>query len=159
MPTLAPATLYPGTCLIEGTNLSIGRGTTLPFEIVGAPWIDARALADAMNALKLDGVRFRPMSFVPSADKFANEYCFGVQIHVIDRNAVRPVIMTLHLIQTIQRMYPGNFNWITASFNLLMGDTSVIDKISNASITNIVAGWSNAQAEFNRAREKYLIYN
>jgi uncharacterized protein YbbC (DUF1343 family) len=159
MPTLSAATVYPGMCLIEGTNLSIGRGTTLPFEIVGAPWIDAHALGAAMNALKLDGVRFRPLSFVPSANKFANEDCFGVQVHVIDRDNFRPVLMTLHLIQTIRQMYSNKFGWNVAGFNRLIGDASAREKIDQGiAPASIVAAWTTGQIEFNRAREKYLLY-
>ena len=159
MPTLSAATVYPGMCLIEGTNLSIGRGTTLPFEIVGAPWIDAHALGAAMNALKLAGVRFRPLSFVPSANKFANENCFGVQVHVIDRDNFRPVLMTLHLIQTIRQMYSNKFGWNVAGFNRLIGDASAREKIDQGiAPASIVAAWTTGQIEFNRAREKYLLY-
>ena len=144
MPTLSAATVYPGMCLIEGTNLSIGRGTTLPFEIVGAPWIDAHALGEAMNTLKLAGVRFRPLSFVPSANKFANENCFGVQAHVIDRNNFRPVLMTLHLIQTIRQMYSNKFEWNVAGFNRLIGDASAREKIDQGiAPASIVAAWTS----------------
>ena len=82
MPHLVTATVYPGMCFIEGTNLSEGRGTTSPFEVVGAPWLDGRALAQALNRLALPGARFRPTHFVPSASKHAGLTCQGVQVHV-----------------------------------------------------------------------------
>jgi len=160
MPTLATATVYPGMCLVEGTNLSIGRGTTLPFEIVGAPWIDSYALADAMNRLKLDGVRFRPIAFTPSANKFANENCFGVQVHVIDRKIYRPVTMTLNLISTIRQMYQTKFEWNVGGFNRLMGDAGVIEKIDRGeSVSSMANDWQTEQDSFRKKRERYLLYD
>lgn len=160
IPTLTTAIVYPGLCLVEGTNLSLGRGTTLPFEIVGAPWLDAYALADAMNTLNIAGARFRPISFIPSANKFANETCFGVQVHVIDRNVLRPVTLALQLLQTIYQMHPTKFEWNVAGFDRLIGDASVREKIERGvAIDSIIAEWTPGQNEFLRAREKYLLYD
>ena len=82
MPQLATATVYPGLCFIEGTNLSEGRGTALPFETLGAPWLDGYPVAQSLNALNLPGVRFRPLYFIPSASKHAGQKCGGIQVHV-----------------------------------------------------------------------------
>ncbi len=160
MSRLSTAIVYPGMCLFEGTNLSIGRGTTLPFEIVGAPWIAGYALADALNALQLDGVRLCPIAFTPTASKFPNENCFGVQVHVTDRNALRPVTMALHLLSTLRQMYPTQFEWRVEHFDRLMGDVSVHGKIERgASVQTIVDSWTSAQKQFSQQREKYLLYN
>ena len=111
MPTLDAAVVYPGTVLFEGTNLSEGRGTTRPFELVGAPWIDADRFAEAMNALDLPGVYFRPAVFEPTFQKHAQRACGGCQIHVTDRLTFRPVITGVALIQrfaaSIDRSLPG----------------------------------------------------
>lgn len=105
IPRFETVVLYPGTCIIEGTNLSEGRGTTAPFEIVGAPFIDAHQLADEMNAKKLPGVVFRPVYFKPSFSKFQGEQCAGVQIHVLDNRAVRPIDIGVTLMYTIKNNY------------------------------------------------------
>ncbi|MBI5032219.1 MAG: DUF1343 domain-containing protein [Chloroflexi bacterium] len=159
MPHLSTAIVYPGMCLFEGTNLSVGRGTALPFETFGAPWIDSYALADAFNALGIDGAHFRPMAFTPTADKFADTLCYGVQIHVTDRNALRPVTMALYLLRTLRAMYPTPFEWIPASFNLLMGDASVMEKIDRGeAVSAIVQSWQSELDSFLRVRSNYLMY-
>lgn len=111
LPTLDSLTLYPGTCLVEGTNCSEGRGTTRPFEIVGAPWIDPFALADNLTRRDLPGVRFRPTFFVPTFSKHAGQRCGGVQIHLVDREALRPVELGVHLLQALRQQDPEAFSW------------------------------------------------
>ena len=106
MPTLDTAIVYPGTVLFEGTMLSEGRGTTRPFELVGAPWIDAERFAREMNALGLPGVHFRPAVFEPTFQKHAKQPCGGCQIHVTDRAAFRPVLTGAALIQMFRRANP-----------------------------------------------------
>lgn len=105
IPRFETALLYSGTCLIEGTNVSEGRGTSCPFEIIGAPFIDAQQLADEMNRKKLPGVFFRPVYFKPAASKFQGELCRGVQIHVTDARAVRAVATGVTLLYTIKQNY------------------------------------------------------
>jgi uncharacterized protein YbbC (DUF1343 family) len=159
IPQFATTILYPGTCLIEGTNLSIGRGTALPFEIAGAPWIDGYALADAMNGLKMDGILFRPTTFTPTASKLIGENCFGVQMHVTDREALRPVTMTLHLLRTLKQMYPTQFEFRDQHFDRIQGDASVKVKIKeSASVESIMSEWKPAQDAFRIKRNKYLLY-
>ena len=149
MPHLSTATVYPGMCLIEGTNLSEGRGTALPFEVVGAPWVDGFALADALNALRLPCVRFRPCTFTPWFSKFTNEECYGVQVHVTEREALRPVSMALHLIVTIRQMYPAQFAWLEQHFDRLMGDGSVHGKLDGSDrVESIIDGWAIASPTF-----------
>lgn len=159
MPRLSTAMVYPGMCLFEGTNLSIGRGTSLPFETIGAPWIDGKALADALTALKLDGVNFQSIEFTPSVDKYADQKCFGVQLQVTDRRTFRPVTAALHLLRTMREMYPTRFEWNVASFNRLMGDASVMEKIDRGeSVSAIMQSWQSELDLFLHIRNKYLMY-
>lgn len=111
MPTLDTAIVYPGMCLFEGTNVSEGRGTTRPFELFGAPWIDAHALTDYLRSLGLAGVHFREASFEPGFQKFAGEICRGCQIHVTDRATFRPVATALEILRVLKETYPDHFEW------------------------------------------------
>ena len=107
IPTLDSAIVYPGAVLFEGTMLSEGRGTTRPFELIGAPWIDGESLADAMNARGLPGVHFRPVFFEPTFQKHARQTCGGCQLHVTDRQAFQPVRTAVELIDEFRRQNPS----------------------------------------------------
>jgi len=111
MPTLETATIYPGMCLFEGTNISEGRGTTRPFEIFGAPFINAEKLCAELNGLKLPGVFFRENYFQPTFQKFAGQLCAGAQIHVIDRERFQPFKTGIEIIRAIRSLYPDHFEW------------------------------------------------
>ena len=111
MPTLDTATVYSGMCLLEGTNVSEGRGTSRPFEIFGSPFIDAEKLCSELNGLSLPGVFFRENYFQPTFHKFAGELCAGAQIHVTDRNALRPFQTAVEIVRVIRRVYPDQFAW------------------------------------------------
>ena len=111
MPTLDTATVYPGMCLLEGTNISEGRGTTRPFEIFGAPFIEAEKFCSGLNALKLPGVFFRENYFQPTFQKFAGELCGGAQIYVLDRDEFRPFLAGVEIIKHIRKTYPEQFQW------------------------------------------------
>ncbi|HEX2448731.1 MAG TPA: DUF1343 domain-containing protein, partial [Methyloceanibacter sp.] len=111
MPTLDTAIVYPGTVLFEGTMLSEGRGTTRPFELIGAPWIDGEELASRMNAIGLEGAHFRPAIFEPTFQKHARATCGGVQIHVTERNAFEPVKAGVALMRECNEMAPDRFAW------------------------------------------------
>jgi uncharacterized protein YbbC (DUF1343 family) len=111
MPTLETATVYPGMCLLEGTNISEGRGTTRPFELFGAPFIDAETLAQELNQSRLPGAHFRAAWFQPAFQKFAGEICGGAQLHVTDRNRFTPYRTGLEIIRTIRRVYGEFFHW------------------------------------------------
>ncbi|MBE3576128.1 MAG: DUF1343 domain-containing protein [Limnochordales bacterium] len=111
LPTLEGLTLYPGTCLFEGTTFSEGRGTTRPFEIIGAPGIDPYKWADALNALELPGVIFRPLWFVPTFSKHQGQLCGGVQVHIVERTAVRAVAVGVHMLVCARRLFPQQFDW------------------------------------------------
>ncbi len=111
MPSLETALVYPGMCLLEGTELSEGRGTTRPFEICGAPYVDPDRLAAAMDSHRLTGCVFRPLHFEPTFQKHAGVLCGGVQIHVTDRDVFRPVQTAVALLTTIRRLWPDDFRW------------------------------------------------
>ena len=159
MPTETTALVYPGMGLVEGTNVSEGRGTTLPFQLTGAPWIDADALAQALNAKKLPGVRFRPAHFTPTFSKYQGKPCNGVQVHVIDRSTFNPVIVGLTVIRTIHDMYPKDFAFKASHFDLLIGNDWVRQDIENGvPVVQMVGRWQPDLARFKRVREKYLLY-
>jgi uncharacterized protein YbbC (DUF1343 family) len=158
MPHLSTATLYPGMCLLEGTNLSLGRGTALPFEVCGAPWADGYALAEALNRLQLPGVRFRATAFTPAASTHAGTECHGVQVHVTDRDSLRPVEMALHLI-AIARCLSGDAWMWNPHFERLVGSNSVSSALEEGrSVTEMIANWEETISTFLRQRETYLMY-
>src|SRR5205823_1235345 len=111
LPTLDSAVVYPGTVLFEGTNVSEGRGTTRPFELVGAPWVEAERFADALNVQEMPGVRFRPAVFEPTFHKHAKESCGGCQIHVLDRGVFRAVEAAVTLLASFRATGPERFTW------------------------------------------------
>jgi uncharacterized protein YbbC (DUF1343 family) len=111
MPTLDTATVYPGMCLLEATNISEGRGTTRPFEIFGAPFINAEKLCSELNGLRLPGVFFRENYFQPTFHKFAGELCGGAQIHVTNRGEFRPFLTGVEIIKCIRKIHPESFQW------------------------------------------------
>ena len=159
MPTLDTATVYPGTCLFEGTNLSEGRGTTKPFEWIGAPWIDGTAWARALNDLDLPGVRFRPVTFRPTFSKFAGESCQGVQVHVRDRDCFKPVRTGLAMLATARQRWPEHFEWKPDHFDRLMGTDRVrLALDQGTAVEEIGADWEAAEADFVRRSQRYWLY-
>jgi uncharacterized protein YbbC (DUF1343 family) len=159
MPTLDTATVYPGLVALEGTNLSEGRGTTRPFELFGAPWIDGHALAVRLNALSLPGVRFREAWFTPAFSKFQGELCGGCQIHVTDRKAFRSVAAVLHIIKTVRDMAPDKFAFHTDYFDKVMGTASVrLALEAGTDVAAILAGMQPGLDAFAGLRKAYLLY-
>jgi uncharacterized protein YbbC (DUF1343 family) len=168
MPTLDTAVVYPGTVLFEGVLLSEGRGTTRPFELVGAPWIDAERFAGMMNALRLPGVVFRPAVFEPTFQKYAKQACGGAQLHVIDRQAFRPVITGVALIHTFRRMNPEKFAWRQPPYeyerdklpiDILAGSDVLRQQIEReVPIAEIAASWREDEQRFMRMRQRFLSY-
>jgi uncharacterized protein YbbC (DUF1343 family) len=161
MPTVDCAVVYPGTCLFEGTNLSAGRGTTKPFETLGAPFIDYR-WAEALNNSGLPGVRFRECHFIPTFNKFANETCAGVELHVTDRNAFDPTRTGVEMLITAKAF--AGFEWHENGGRYWLDLLSGSDYVRNAidagrSSTEIAAGWQDELREFANVRERYLIYS
>jgi uncharacterized protein YbbC (DUF1343 family) len=166
MPHLSTATVYPGMCFLEGTNLSEGRGTALPFEVVGAPWLDGEDLAARLNGLGLPGVGFRPHTFSPSASKHAGEVCQGVQVHVFDREALRPIALGLHVLAACQQEAQQHFEFLTSSWegrpphmDLLAGSAAVREGLlAGRPVDELQAGWETICADFRRASQPYLLY-
>ncbi|MFJ2952200.1 exo-beta-N-acetylmuramidase NamZ domain-containing protein [Streptomyces sp. NPDC087226] len=158
MPTPETALVYPGTCLFEGTNLSEGRGTTRPFELLGAEGIDGR-WAEAANALGLAGVRFREAYFAPTFSKFQGRTVGGVQLHVHDRAAFDPVRTGIGLLISAKRSWSG-FAWRPDEWiDRLTGSTRVRTMIdAGAETDEVVAGWRDELAGFRRMRRGYLLY-
>ena len=158
MPHLSTAILYPGMCLLEGTNLYLGRGTSLPFEVCGAPWLDGYALASAMNGLRLPGVRFRATVFTPSASNHAGSDCHGVQVHIMDRKLLRPVEVVLHLIAMTLRMSGDAWTW-SPHFERLTGSRDIRSALeAGTAVTEITEGWEESISAFVDRRKKYLMY-
>jgi len=168
MPTLDTAIVYPGTVLFEGTMLSEGRGTTRPFELVGAPWIDAERFAAEMNGAGLSGVYFRPAGFEPTFQKHAKQPCGGCQIHVTDRETFKPVITGVALIDMFRRLDPSRFAWRQPPYeyehdkmpiDILAGSDALRKQIeSGVPVRDIAASWADDEAKFKRLRANYLLY-
>jgi uncharacterized protein YbbC (DUF1343 family) len=159
MPTPETALVYPGQVLLEGTNISEGRGTTKPFELCGAPWIDGFELARRLNALGLGGVVFREAWFTPTFSKFAGELCGGIQVHVTDRNLYRPFSSTLHLLKLVREMYPVEFEFHAGYFDKVAGSTQVREALErNTPVEEIVGGFAEGLAAFGDFRRPYLLY-
>jgi uncharacterized protein YbbC (DUF1343 family) len=168
MPTPETALVYPGMCLLEGTNLSEGRGTTRPFELFGAPWLDGARLADALSAERLPGVRFRPASFVPTWDKHAGIRCGGVELFVDDREAFRPFRTGIACVVAARAQAPGSFRWRTEpyefvedvpAFDLLCGSAREREAIeAGAGWRKISAAWNKEEQAFARRRSAQLLY-
>ncbi|MDM5339506.1 DUF1343 domain-containing protein [Fictibacillus enclensis] len=165
MPTVDTAFVYPGAGLIEGTNVSEGRGTTRPFETIGAPFIDGDDLAKALNDLKLPGVIFRSNSFTPTFSKFANQLCNGVQIHVTDYNSYNSVDTGLAIVKTIHDMYPNDFQFRAENsqgisyFDNLIGNGWVREEIEKGTpLVKIKAKWKVELELFKKVRKNYLLY-
>lgn len=164
LPTLDAVTLYPGTCLIEGVNISEGRGTTRPFELIGAPWLDPFRLAAEMKSLGLPGVTFRPTYFMPTFSKHADVTCGGVQIHICDREVMRPVELGIHLLHVLHELEPGAFTWREDregkySLDLLLGSDRprrMLD--AGDSVAQITAGWEEDASAFEERRRPFLLY-
>jgi len=160
MPTYETALVYPGGCLVEGTNLSEGRGTTRPFEVVGAPWIDGARLADELHALGLPGFRARPLTFQPTFQKHAGKVCGGVQVHVTDAEAFRPFATYLALLAAAHHQAPGRFVFRTEAYefrddvpalDLLTGDAEARERIQRGEAPRDVAESIAAVDEVDRA--------
>jgi uncharacterized protein YbbC (DUF1343 family) len=165
MPSPTTALLYPGTCLFEATNLSEGRGTTLPFELIGAPYVDHRWSAD-LTRRRLPGVRFREAYFTPTFSKNANLVCGGVQVHVTDAERVDAITVATHMLVSLRDLYDA-FDWRLVGstsdqgrwMDLLTGSDRFRTQFeAGASAPAIVAGWRQELAAFDRARQPYLLY-
>jgi uncharacterized protein YbbC (DUF1343 family) len=168
IPTLDSATIFPGTVHLEGTQVSEGRGTTRPFELVGAPYVEAGAFARKLESIGLPGVRFRPTNFQPTFQKHAGVTCGGVQIHVLERLELRPVVTGLAVVKTCFDLYGEDFRWKEPPYEYVF-DKNPFDVISGTdrlrisfergdSLEDIERSWDADLLEFERARQKYLLY-
>ncbi|MDQ3211339.1 MAG: DUF1343 domain-containing protein [Acidobacteriota bacterium] len=168
LPTLDSAVVYPGAVLFEGTRLSEGRGTTRPFELIGAPWIDGDRLADAMNARGLPGVHFRPAFFEPTFQKHAKQTCGGCQLHVTDRASFRPVRTAVELMAEFRRQDSSHFAWREPPYeyehdkqpiDILYGSSRLRATLDEGGdVAALVASWAPEEDAFRRTREPYLLY-
>ena len=160
LPTLDSATVYPGQVILEGTNLSEGRGTTKPFEIFGASWIDGYTLAKKLNALNLPGVKFREIWFTPTFSKFSGKLCGGCQIHVTDRNVFQPVATTLNILAMVKQLYGDKLEFHAEYFDKVMGTPSVREGLERGEPADqIIASFQPGLADFAKLREPYLLYH
>lgn len=169
MPTVETATVYPGSVMFEGTAVSEGRGTTRPFEIIGAPYIDPYELVEELGKEGLPGVVFRPLHFQPTFHKFAGEVCGGLQIHIRDRAAFKPFITGAAIILAIRRLYPGDFAWADPPyeyvydklpFDVITGSSRLRELIeAGATVPEIEESWRESLSEFAKLRQGYLLYD
>jgi uncharacterized protein YbbC (DUF1343 family)/CubicO group peptidase (beta-lactamase class C family) len=155
--SLNEGTLYPGVAMIEGTNISVGRGTDTPFEVVGAPWIKGRELAAYLNARSIQSVRFVPVAFTPSSSNFAGERCEGVNLFVLDRNTLDSPELGIELASALDKLYPNDFK-LEKMADLLV-NPAVLDALAAGQDPRTIAqGWQEQLDAFMKIREKYLLY-
>ncbi len=159
MPDLETATIYPGLCLLEGTNVSEGRGTNKPFRQFGAPWIGAERLAERLNSLKLPAMRFEPTRFKPTSSKYKDRTCNGVRIITTNRDRLEPFYSGVRIVNEIYRMYPDKFEWRTGHFDRLCGISTVRKTITNVEpLEELRKSWNTELQDFRKIRDKYLLY-
>ncbi len=169
MPTVDTALVYPGMCLLEGTNISEGRGTTKPFEIFGAPYMDPYALVRYLSGFRLPGVLFRPLYFLPTFQKYAGRLCGGAQIHMTDRERFRPFRTAVAVLKAARDLYPAEFAWKEPPYeyedtllpiDILSGSDLLRKDIEKgAAVRDMELRWTGELREFNRkTRKEYLLY-
>jgi uncharacterized protein YbbC (DUF1343 family) len=168
LPTLDSAIVYPGTVLIEGTCVSEGRGTTRPFELIGAPYAEANEIAAYLNGLHLPGVHFRPHSFLPTFQKHAGQICHGVQIHVKSRQEFKPVLTGIATIKAFHDLYPNDFRWKEPPyeyelerlpFDVIAGTKTFREQIEkHSSLDEITNSWQTDEVAFAGLRQAILLY-
>lgn len=156
IPQIETAVVYPGTCIFEGTNLSVARGTTKPFQWVGAPYIDGEAWADELNKLNLPGVYFRPVWFTPLSSTNANKLCSGVEVHVTDRSTFESVYTGWAMFYVIRNMYPSDFTMQKSTINVNTGCSYISSNKYNLEELHTII--KNDSKEFRTTRAKYLLY-
>jgi uncharacterized protein YbbC (DUF1343 family) len=168
MPLPETALVYPGTCLLEGTNLSEGRGTTRPFEVMGAPFIDPNALRRRMDDFTLPGITFRPVFFEPTFHKWAGEHCGGVWLHVTDRRSFKPFLTGIALLLAVHELYGDRFRWRDPPYedeehimpiDMLAGSDFLRKAVEGGMDPGeIERAWDGELAAFGEARRTYLLY-
>lgn len=168
MPCFDTALVYPGLCLLEGTNISEGRGSTRPFEVFGAPWIDPYDFVEAISRRETPGACFRPTFFIPQFSKYARRLCGGAQIYVTDRGRFEPFSAGLEIISTVMRLYPKRFRWRMPPYefekkrlpiDILCGNSWIRRALEhNRSVRYLKTRWQNDLKRFRTIRNKYLLY-
>ena len=159
MPTLETAVVYPGMVMFEGTNLSEARGTTRPFEMFGAPFIDGYLLCRDLNALALPGVVFREVYFTPTFSKFVGERCGGCQVHVTDRVVFRSVLTALAILGAVRARYGDALQFFRSYFDHVLGNSSVLERLERGeSAVSISTTWAAECAAFETVRRPFLLY-
>jgi uncharacterized protein YbbC (DUF1343 family) len=157
MRSLTEAALYPGIGLLETTNLSVGRGTDTPFEVVGAPWLDGRRLAAVLSARKIRGVTFTPIQFTPASSTYAGERCAGVRLTVTDRDALAPVALGIEIAVALRDLHP--VDWKMEKFFDLLANRDTFERLQRGETADsIIGSWKRGLEEFRRRRAKYLLY-
>ncbi len=160
LPTLDSATVYPGQVILEGSNLSEGRGTTKPFEFFGAPWIDGFVLAKKLNELNLPGVKFREVYFTPTFSKFKGTNCGGCQLYVTDREKYQSIATTLTILTEIKKLYGAKLELHKSYFDHVMGTASVREGLERGdAVDKIMAATQPGLKEFAKTREPFLLYH
>jgi uncharacterized protein YbbC (DUF1343 family) len=143
--------------MIEGTNISVGRGTDTPFELVGAPWVNAQQLARYLNAREISGVRFIPVNFMPTSSNYANEKCGGINLQVTDHNALDAPELGIELVSALLSLYPSQYK--IEKLDRLMINKSTLDALNQGQDPRRIAeGWRDQIEDFQKLREKYLVY-
>ena len=168
MPLVETAVVYPGQVILEGTNLSEGRGTTRPFEIFGAPFLEPDSIREVLDPETLRGAILREVDFKPSFNKWAGELCRGFQIHVTDRNVFRPYRASLAIISALLKLYPGDFNWSDPPYeyvhdklpiDVILGDDLVRRDLERGrSILDMEKEWQGELERFIKKRSRFLLY-
>ncbi|MFB0504203.1 MAG: exo-beta-N-acetylmuramidase NamZ domain-containing protein [Candidatus Bathyarchaeia archaeon] len=166
IPTLETAIVYPGTCLLEGTNVSEGRGTTKPFELLGAPWIDSSKLTAELRSRRLPGALFRQAHFTPAFSKYRGERCSGVQVHVTERDTFRPFETALHIVDAVRRLNLDRFEWAKPEsgsryyFDTLAGTDKIRKRLCDgSSVSEMIDGFQEELSAFMEMSKNYILYN
>jgi uncharacterized protein YbbC (DUF1343 family) len=155
--TVTEATLYPGVAMVEGANVSVGRGTDSPFEILGAPWIEASELTSYLNNRNIQGIQFVPVDFTPKSSPFKNSLCHGVQIVLVDRQALDSPVLGVEIISALQQLYPKDFQ-LDKTLGLI-GSREVLQSVREGHDPNFIAQkWQGPLDAFCKLRSKYLLY-
>jgi uncharacterized protein YbbC (DUF1343 family) len=168
MPTVDTTVVFPGTVYFEGTLVSEGRGTTRPFEMIGAPYISSDKYANALNSLELPGVTFRAIEFIPTFQKHAQQLCGGVFVHVTDRDTFKPVITGIAMVKTAFDLYPEEFKWKDTPyeyvfdrnpFDVIAGTTKLREAFEQGiDLKEIERSWEKDLESFQKQRSKYFLY-
>lgn len=158
MRSLTEAALYPGVGLLETTNLSVGRGTDTPFEVIGAPWLDGPRLASYLNARRIAGVRFIPVRFTPKSSVFKNEECSGINLIITDRSQFQSVPAGLEIAVALHQLFPAD--WKVDSYSRLLVNTDTLERLKRGDSTaDMIRSWAAGLENFSRTRKKHLLYD